>query len=59
VINKGESMNFKKLYLHPKYKVGEQFDDFDMAILKFREPIQLFWHIRTICVPKRSKLFPF
>lgn len=45
-------MNFNKIYVHPNYKVGDQFDDYDMTILKYREQIQLFWHLRTICIPE-------
>lgn len=56
IINKGEMMNFDKIYMHPKYMLGKQFDDYDMTILKFREPIQLFWHLRTLCLPSGRKV---
>lgn len=59
LINKGEMMNFDKIFMHPRYKFGNDFDDFDMSILKFREPIQLFWHIRTLCVPQFRKKIKF
>lgn len=49
-------MNFDKIYMHPKYMLGKQFDDYDMTILKFREPIQLFWHLRTLCLPSDRKI---
>lgn len=48
-------MNFDKIFIHPKYKLNKQYDDYDMAVLKFRETIKFFWHLRTICVPHHSK----
>lgn len=55
IINKGESMNFDHVYMHPLYVIKEQYDDFDIAILKYRESIKLFWHLRPLCVPHTRK----
>lgn len=53
----GDSMNFNKIFIHPKYRRGEQYDDFDLAIVSFRKPLQeLNGKIRPICVPQTSKL---
>lgn len=53
----GDSMNFNKIFIHPKYKSGEQYDDYDLAIVSFRKPLQeLNGKIRPICIPETSKL---
>lgn len=46
-------MNFNRVFIHPKLKQGKHWDDYDMAILSFHQPISE--KIRPICVPEKSK----
>lgn len=54
----GEGMNFNRIFIHPKFKRGEQYDDYDMAIVSFRQPLGVINDkIRPICVPEKSNLW--
>ena len=55
-IDYGEGMTFDAGYVHPNFQSNDKFDDYDMAILRFRLPIHTFsQQVRPICVPDLSK----
>lgn len=56
-IDYGEGMNFDAIFVHPKFKSHGTFDDYDLAILRFRLAIRNFSKkVRPICVPSLSEL---
>lgn len=55
-VDYGEKMNFDAVYVHPLFKSHGSFDDYDLAILRFRVPIQILsQQVRPICVPDLSE----
>lgn len=52
----GESMGFDEVHTHPRYKDFGSYEDYDLAILRFRAKITTFSpKVLPICVPKISE----
>lgn len=49
-------MSFNKIHIHPFFKTYGAYDDYDLAILSFTQPIRKFSNVLApICVPESSK----
>lgn len=56
-LNEGEAMGFDEVYTHSMYKDFGSFEDFDIAILRFKAKIHTFSpKVLPICVPEISKM---
>lgn len=50
-------MNFDKVNIHPNFKSYGSWDDFDLAVLRFRLRIVTFsYKVSPICIPETSEL---
>lgn len=56
-LDQGEAMGFDEVYIHPMYKDYGNFEDFDLAILRFKARVKTFSpKVLPICVPEISEI---
>lgn len=54
-LSNGEFHNFSSVYVHPKFKTYQSFDDYDLAVLTINRPVELSQNVRPVCVPPISR----
>ena len=45
-----------EIYLHPQFDFFSQ--DYDLALLKLSEPVEITDHVRVVCLPTADMMFP-
>jgi hypothetical protein len=54
--DQGEMMGFSEVFIHPMYKDYGNYEDYDLAILRFKARIKSFSpKVLPICVPQISE----
>jgi hypothetical protein len=55
-LKEGRTMDFDRVFIHPRFSSKKDHDDYDMAILRFIKPIKTLSELnRPICVPEISE----
>lgn len=56
-VSEGAQKKFDKVFIHPEFKPFNDYDDYDLAILRFAQPLrQLSDTVSPICIPESSKV---
>ncbi|XP_028392258.1 plasminogen-like [Dendronephthya gigantea] len=47
------------LFIHPKYKIGDDFQpgDYDIALIKLKRPLRFFPQVNRACLPVKNTIF--